>query len=492
MDSTLGLVTAVPGAIPVAGLLVALGSVGLIALVIFIAAHLLLPLVFEAFDAPTGGSQTTTGGANVPSILLWYAPAAGQLLAFPSVVTDAFKEILSSFSGLTDVVRLVATVLFGVLLVLWLVYHDVAYTSYRLAIACETVVEDVRRGALEIVNVLRFIVGAVLPVLNLVQAFMWSLTGVFYRVTIHCTIENLGNVFEIVGDALATAFFAFFDALADFFSAPDLKFARIELEPFFHAVGQLFSIGGLLLDCACSFLDFVWTDILALPQSANFSNALDAAVNVGVRLIQSIFIAIANVEAPQIDVVTIELQSFVIYAADWLGEVVYAIVDILVNIILLIPGVMSMNQSVMSSGLVRTSALTGQPSIADLAYYARTVNPSAMYGVQAANLSDIFGLQWLVNLLKAPWPRTVSYTLCGTLALINGTWSLTLLITRAQLNFSDIKWFQVRSLIFFINWIKTRAFWRTRLNVLGATRSFCGRPSLDTVDGSHLTSHIDG
>lgn len=496
MESSLSLVGTVPGAIAVGALFTALGTISLIALVIFVLGHLLLPLVNEAFDAPTSGSQATAG-ANIPSILVWYSPAAGQLLSFPAVVTDSFKEIVSSFSGLTDIVRLVATALFGVLLVLYLVYHDVGYQAYRQAIACEPIVEQIRRGFLEIVNVLRFIAGSIIPASNLVQSFMWSITGVFYRVTIHCTIANLGNVFEILGNALANAFSAFFTGLSDFFASPDLTIARIDLVPFFQAVGELFSIAGLLLDCACSFLDFVWTDVLALPQSLSFAHALDAAVNVAVRAIQSIFIAINDQEAPQIKDVVHELQSFSVAAFDWIGEVVFAIVDILVNIVLLIPGVMAMNSSVMNSGLVRTSATTGQPSVADLVYYGRTLNLDAassggFVGAQAANLSDIIGLQWLVNLLKAPWPRTLSYSVNGVLALINGTWSLTLLITRAQLSMQDLQFFEVRSLVFFINWVEARTLRRACFSILGTTWSFCGCPGLNTVTGGHFASYIDG
>lgn len=93
---------------------------------------------------------------------------------------------------------------------------------------------------------------------------MWSIPGVLLRTTIDCVADNAEFVLQTIAVTIGDALSLLADALVDFFlgNTVDLLHDRLDLIQFFTKVGELASVAGVLLNCGCSYLNFVRSIIM--------------------------------------------------------------------------------------------------------------------------------------------------------------------------------------------------------------------------------------
>jgi hypothetical protein len=163
------------------------------------------------------------------------------------------------------------------------------------------------------------------------------------------------------------------------------------------------------------------------PALAQFVNG---SANAALAAFLSPFVAINFTQAPQINLVVGNLQSALLGLGEWIEDAIFVLFIVLVNIIELIGWIFTMQGAAAPRKL------------------------SAAFGLRAQGLplpvplQNITGLVILQKVLEAPWLGVVTNTINFGLALLNNTWSLTLLITNAKLNTSDLAYFQVQERMF--------------------------------------------
>lgn len=163
------------------------------------------------------------------------------------------------------------------------------------------------------------------------------------------------------------------------------------------------------------------------PALAQFVNG---SANAVLAAFLSPFVAINFTQAPQINLVIGNLQSALLGLGEWIEDAIFVLFIVLINIIELIGWIFTMQGAAAPRKL------------------------SAAFGLRAQGLplpvplQNITGLVILQKVLEAPWLGVVTNTINFGLALLNNTWSLTLLITNAKLNTSDLAYFQVQERVF--------------------------------------------
>lgn len=119
------------------------------------------------------------------------------------------------------------------------------------------------------------------------------------------------------------------------------------------------------------------------------------------------------------------LQSAVLGAGEFIEDAIFVLFIVLINIIDLIGWIFTMQ------------SMAVPPRLSEAFGFSTQALPIPV------PLENITGLVILQKVLEAPWMGIFTNTICFALALLNNTWSLTLLITNAKLNDSDLAYFQM-------------------------------------------------
>lgn len=288
-------------------------------------------------------------------------------------------------------------------------------------------VYSARHVILEFLNIVRLIVGSVIATWNAVYAFEWSLVWVFVRVTIDCTIENGPLVLEQFGEDLGIALELLFTAVADYLEGKQgpLLTSGIDFEPFVEQIGVTANTTAILLNCACLYLNWTWTAAFELVGDPALAQAVNGTANAALAAFLSPFVAINFTQAPQINLVVANLQSALLGLGEWIEDALLVLFIVLINIIDLIGWIFTMQGA------------AAPPRLSDAFSLRAQTLPIPV------PLENITGLVILQKVLEAPWAGVITNTACFALALLNNTWSLSLLITNAKLNSSDLAYFQM-------------------------------------------------
>jgi len=314
------------------------------------------------------------------------------------------------------------------------------------------------------------------------MGFMWSILGVFLRSTLHCTIENATTVLDEVANTLANFLSLFWTAVSDFWSGNngDLSTAPIHLISAIEQLGALAATGTLILGCLCSWIEWLINPIFQLPQDPDLAITGDAVVNIAIKLVQSVFLAVANFQPPQIAGATVWLQTAFLSGFDFIEDAVLVVWNILLQAIDLIPT--SVSSDLTKSGYSTAAASTS---------VAETLLRSQQAIRAQTNLSTLLGLGVITDVLAAPWSRVLSNFMCGNAALLNNTWGLTMLLVDAQFSFADLKYFQVCSISlsnFLLVWVETWSFGRRCCFVFGTARTLERRSFFVAILLGHLVA----
>ena len=126
---------------------------------------------------------------------------------------------------------------------------------------------------------------------------------------------------------------------------------------------------------------------------------------------------------------------------DFLGAVLLDVVNLIGGFLNLVP-VVTLSSAPARAVLQQATGVRDAAalSLPELVVAAR--RPDVMQAAVAFNITELLGFDYVVKLAQAPWPRVVSNLVNGGLALVNNTWSLTLLITQGQGTVADIRFFQ--------------------------------------------------
>lgn len=429
MDSTVEFLGHVPFLLPLTAVAMVVGTVCVVSLAVFA----VLCLVYSDFRVAVGSSQTGL-------VLYVYTPALTQTAAEGVELLRSGKDVFFSLGSFlqSDAFRVLLSLVMAAAVGLpILFYHhqmaDAAMTAYT-----SPLVSGLRRFLLEMANLASFIVGTFISAYNAFVSLEWIRMGVIERVSKNCAIDTATNSLESfllkIGDIITSLFV---DAIFGFIDSPNLLYARFNLVPLFGHVGDLSQIVTAFLDCGCGYLQFVYKEPLEWLQYPQLHIGLDHAANAPVRLIQGIFIGALNLKFPQLEETVLELIPAIyalMRAAFQLGVVV---LNVAKNIINLIPFTSAADGA---GPRVSLGAVVGAVSTKQLgAVQSYTVAAEPL----SLNASAFLGIDLLINILASPLPDAVSGVAAGALAFVNGTWSLTLLVTDAQLAFSDIAYFQV-------------------------------------------------
>lgn len=469
MDAATSILLQTPLLVPAAGL----GAAFLLFALFGIVAWFLVQVLYPPFGEIVGSADG--GGINFV-LMIWYNPGLAQLTSAISFLTSSITAAFEAFQDLlgADVTRIIIAVIGALVAGVFLALHNTILLEVNTFAMCY--LDPLLRLVKQLANAARLIFGIAWPMVTAITGFQWSILGVLQRVVRSCALDTGVAVIE---DLLAKLFEiarALIEGLASLFNGGDLLTGRFDFVPLFSRVGELAAILSLVLDCACLYLSFVWTEVFELPQDPAFALTLDCAVNTALRVIQALLTAVVNLETPQIADITTELICVVTSGGDFAEAAVLAVTNIFTNFINLIPLYAALQVEMMAETpllSIVASSNTDVPTFAHVvlamhqydrvgaldraaAAAAPTFHGATGSGFHASNvsnlstptillplLSDLLGIGILLDFLETPWSRSITEPAAGILHAVNATWSLTLLPTRACLCYNDIAFFQV-------------------------------------------------
>lgn len=177
----------------------------------------------------------------------------------------------------------------------------------------------------------------------------------------------------------------------------------------------------------------MYNGYFALFQSPNLADGLNCAVNAPVRLVQAVAFAIQNLQSPNLNATTIELQCTIINAGDWAEQILLFVLNTLADFVDLIPiTMMSSPQAEQIYGIMgikpvqkrqsMTAATVHNLELAQLIMAIR--DPYVIQQAQFSNLSDAIGFGYIIRLFSTPWSQVITQPAAAWLSFVNGTWDL--------------------------------------------------------------------
>jgi hypothetical protein len=353
------------------------------------------------------------------------ASTAGSIL---SLLTEQFTTLLTLF-------------LFAGIGMLWNAQHNSIGAAIARVQQCD-VLPVLNSVVLPIANFLRLLYDAIWPLVSLGENYRAFITTGWYRVLRQCTIAEV-DPFSVI-EQLATAAEALADAIVTFFSG-DIFADRFLLTDFFTQTGLVANELLPALDCFCEWLNPIWVFATSLPQMQALHSALEAVVNVGIRLAQITLTAITELDAPFWSTAAEEAILLVISLGETAEQAALLALDLLTDLINQI-GLLAQSDPVGTRALFGLPPLVDDddnavpPTLSDLMHAAANTKLSQSSfappraGVGAAverrpiwdippdsNVTDYLGFPAILLLMQTPWSHIVTELVAGGIVFANMT-----------------------------------------------------------------------
>jgi hypothetical protein len=300
MDTAQVLLRGVPFASPALG-----GSVAILLLgVVMVLSWFLLLATYAPFRESVGGFDQTIRTLNA------YAPAFGSLFAY---IKDLIKTIADTPGKLASaigesILTLIGLAIAASVLLIFVNFQADIYATYAELVQCSPVQDLIWGLLMPLLNLGSLMYSVVIGFWNLYQSIMWLLYRFWETLLRRCATDSLLDFAAITRIFLNVSFVGrdLFSAVKDYFIG-DIYEDRIELEEAFAQAGLTLYNLLPILDCACAFFSFIWTDAFALLLDPFLHSGLDCAVNAALKVVQSVLKGLLNFEVPQIEGVSDEL-----------------------------------------------------------------------------------------------------------------------------------------------------------------------------------------
>jgi hypothetical protein len=448
----------------------ALLGLGIAFIMLFVGAALswlLLVAFYPGFGDAVAFTLASDNNENESKTLfIVWLPAISYLLGAVSTFSQADKNLIDSLRNLltSDLIRFLVLLLIGLFIgAVWLPFHNVVIRETGELYTCT--VYPVIGLVLEFANAGTLIAAVLSPIWNLLYGPWHVILGktLILRVLIDCQISQGGqNTFQTVlaiAETFAQGVLQIVFAITDWLANPDRFTSPVFFAPGLTTLLSIFNIVAGLFDCVCEYLSAYWVQFFLVPQSVSVVNALDCLFNIPFALVGSGVLAIQKREVPQINATVTYIQCTLNNAASFGEEVNLFLFDSFSLFLTQILNVtIAENGPTLTlphfGGRKRQAPPSQQAQIMQLLLTAG--NNNNLYttaGFQPPNVVNVTNVTVYLNywrgVLETPYLHTISFAISGALSLVNGTWSLTQLITYPVTNFSLVQYFQIN---FVIDW----------------------------------------
>lgn len=374
-----------------------------------------------------------------------------------SVAKVASEAALKAVSGVRDVadtlVRDFPDLLrvFVVAFVMSLIvshHHEIIPTLLRIRCGLTESVNIL----LHLVNFARLLADAIVPIFDVVVEFMARLSpiDILLRTLKQCAAE--ADFFALL-DAVALVFSELGIALYTFFSGSFLE-DRLPFQLVAMRIGYV--ANGLIpvAECYCLILMPVFTFVLEAIQETDFHMALDAAVNVIIRVAQIPLAGLFNMTVPDFSNLATEINALLTHGGDWVETVVREFVNMLSEIISTIIDLLAVDAVAVSLNkkpVFPKNLEQGSITDPDFTSQAGKVEPATLSEVlhalhrtwasplrqvapgqvhvdtpvwqlpENSTLNETVGSERILLLFYAPWSRIATQPVAAAVSLANQT-----------------------------------------------------------------------
>lgn len=485
------LITNSPGLVPIGGISLGLVVGAFAVLIAYVLVVVLYPGFADSVSA-SGETHVILYSTYIPGI----SALGGQIAQLPGIVSDFIGGFGNLLSG--DIIKFIIYLIIAIFLaVLWIPFHNTVISASAQFYTCTIV--PLTGIILQLENAASLLASAIVPIYNFFVGFYTIFIGTLFirRVLIDCQISDGGaNTFQAalaLITQLVDGVIAFVTAITDWLSSGDLLNTRVDFEPALVLLLGVTTQLTPLFNCACNFLSFLWIDLFALPSSPSLVQAVDCALNVPFTLIQELLIGIETPEVPQVNITAVELQCVVVSLGEFVQICVLFVFNFLLHFIenivaiaetdptataILLNGgsfalpsfqkrnahgpALVIKKSSSSSSKVtmakRQFTISAQAMAADAIFTFREAGFPANFSGNITNVTAI--IDYFTKIFESNYLGTVTYTVAGAIALINGTWSLTQLLTlplavNNTFGFEKIQYFQVG---YVLDWVRLAGY----------------------------------
>lgn len=440
--------------------------------VLTIACYFIAYGVLQSLRAPPPPAKTANGKPGGAGDELAHTVIVVNIPGLGNTLSGAFNLVYGQVQSLLSSLSAFATVSFLILIVAALIAgFGIIFSRYSKEIV-RTLGETytctflpVWNVFLQLFNMGVFLVGIVWAGITFYASIAFLEVWVWVRILLTCVVANDKPVIESAIVALANMLSALFTALRDYMTSGDLGHARINLLPFMARFADLVTVVTAVADCTCSYLDFFWQLTFGVFQEQALATAVDAIVNMAVRLLQLIANSIVEADAPDFGPFFAESIVAVLATSDVGGILVVYVLNVVAGFLDLIPiaaatspdatanmaalGYSQADTTAMLlrlSGIATVSSTQPRPTASMAVDTARIVmalrQPDVLRVAVNGNLSDVIGLRYIIGVMESPWPRVVGNLVAGALAFTNNTLNLFRLSTHATNSYADIAYVQ--------------------------------------------------
>jgi hypothetical protein len=455
----------VPFLVPLAGLGFFLLLYAISSLVIFVIMFAALkPLRAPAIvpGSDISGNNGATGATLLTYTLETQIPGWGAFAGMYTIILSQLGNLLTSLAAFFSagfIIILLSAIVAAAGFALMFFGNDLL-AAWGQTYQCQVL--PVLNPILTVINTLNYLIGSVYPLVTYVFSLLFLMTGLLYRIILTCVISNAELVLFGVIQAIGNILLAFWTAVQTFLTSNDLAHARLNMLPTMTAVASLGDSFVVVLDCMCAYLDFLWEATFALLGDQSLARAVDCATNFPIRLVQGFVLALNNSRSIDFGPPTIEAQCVVQASGDFFEVIVLYILNLAVDFVNFIPLAISASPDVATNaqllGLstsdmssMRVNMASGQSTTVDtvrIIMAIRNNKADILMRAAATNASDLIGLGYLIGIAGTPYSRIFTGLVNAVLAGVNNTANLALMATEATGTYSDIKFFQVRILLF--------------------------------------------
>ncbi len=365
------------------------------------------------------------------------------LRVVPNAILDTAKNFAQFFSQ--TLLPLIVLVMVAFLAYGWNLRHDDIAEVVVRTIQCDIrpVLDDT---IMPLANLVRSLYNAIWPLVSLGFNYQVFITSGWYTILRGCAADSAIESFDAIFTQVGAAAAALARAIVTFF-AGDISLDRFLLTDFLTEVGLIANSVLDTLDCFCDWLHPISVFYTSIPQMQALHTAIEAAVNLGIRLLQTVLNALVNQAPPFWDSPFEEAILLVISAGETFEQAARLVLDLLTDLINQIELSAADDPETMRAlfGLpLEYDEETGDvkpPSISELmhvaagTYLSRSSFARTGGGVGATtrssrpiwdipangNLSDYLGFPVIAALLQTPWSHIASEPIAAALVLVNMT-----------------------------------------------------------------------
>jgi hypothetical protein len=405
----------------------------------FIAVCLVALLVAYGFVQFWFGRYKSSFGRSEEAIQFQFSIFSTHLFATPVIYGN---KVVEAVNAVTDLLRenwinLALVIILGFVGYAWNREHTAIVAVAHKIYVCD-VVPLLYDWPLYLANLARSLYDAIIPLWNLWHD--WSsffLTG-WRTILKSCALAeaDIKSLLDQVGAAAA----ALGTSIATFFQG-DIFHDRWPLETFVHELGLAVNLAYEPLACFCEWLGPVWRFVTQLPQIPALEQAVSAAVNTGIRLLQTILNPIVNDEPIMWSSVAAELILFVIEAGNVVQLAAILVYNMLTDFLNEI-GLLAMSEPEVTQQVFKLNG--AEPTLSNLLHSAAYTRASPMrFGESfdassqlsiarkliweyppGTNLSDVLGLPVILTLLQTEWTHPITETVAAAIIIVNMTMNI--------------------------------------------------------------------